>query len=383
MKQFWFTGSIVSLVLVLTVFVACAPAAPAPPTPASTQAPSKPQAKDEWDSVVAAARSQADLTIYAANIGDAREVIIKTLKDKYGINCDIFTTGRAADIVEKIDRERKAGLYLVDAGFFGLTSFYNQVQPMNIAVPLDPMMVLPEVKDPTKWRGGQIPFADAEKTAIAMLATAAPHIVINTDMVKASEIVSNNDLLAPQWKGKIVINDPTIAGNGNEWFSYIMLVAYQRQDAEQYMKKLIAQEPVVLRDQRLQVEWVARGKYPVAIAPDQAQTSVMMHTGAPLKFIKAKEGAPVTPGGFVMNAFNRAPHPDTLKFFINWLLSKEGITLISPAGGYPSQRVDVSNASFDPMLVPSATDVLPGKEYQLQKGEMTKIAAELFKGLIQ
>jgi len=338
--------------------------------------------QSEWNKLVEAAKKEGRLVIYASTIGDARPAISKAFTEKFGIPIE-FVQGRGAELVQRINNERSRGVYQVDVGFQGLTTYFNQMQALNMTVPLEPMFVLPEVRDPTKWRGGQIPFVDKKRTVVAFVATAAPYVVINTELVKENEITSNDDLLAPKWKGKIVINDPSVAGNGAEWFSYIMLAAYDRPRAEAFMKKLVAQEPAVLRDQRLLIEWVARGKYPIAIASDQGETTKMIHAGAPVKFLKVKEGMPLTSGPVNVMVFDRAPHPNAAKLFVNWTLSREGMSVISPAAGYPAQRVDVANEKFDPILVPGPRDVVPGEEYKLQQGPLLKLAAETFKNLLQ
>ncbi len=140
----------------------------------------------------------------------------------------------------------------------GQTSFFNIINPMKIAVPREPMLVLPEVKDKSKWRTGDITFLDKGKTAMAFSLNRLHYAAVNTEMVKEGEITSIEDVLAPKWKGKIVINDPTVGGSGNEWFTFIMLQAYGMEKGREYVQRLLRQETVVIRDQRLQAEWVAK-----------------------------------------------------------------------------------------------------------------------------
>ena len=39
-----------------------------------------------------------------------------------------------------------------------------------------------------------------------------PHGVANSEVVQGNELTSFFDFLAPKWKGKIVLSDPTISG---------------------------------------------------------------------------------------------------------------------------------------------------------------------------
>lgn len=88
-------------------------------------------------------------------------------------------------------------------------------------------------------------------------------IVINTNMVKAGEIKGYADLLNQQWKGKILLNDPTKAGSGGKLFG----VVGSRIMGWDYWDKILKQYPALVTDQRLLVEWVARGRYTVGFAP--------------------------------------------------------------------------------------------------------------------
>ena len=80
---------------------------------------------------------------------------------------------------------------------------------------------------------------------------------------------------------------------------------------------------------------------------------------------------------------NYAPHPAASQLFVNWLLSKEGGTVWSQAYGYPSTRLDVTTKGFLPEVIPAATDLYPDESYIVKKGEMTKVAAEIFSPLMK
>ncbi|MBI2935167.1 MAG: extracellular solute-binding protein [Chloroflexi bacterium] len=368
------------LVIVVSLAVmACQPAAPATLPPAATtpaqKAPSK--ATGEWDKIVEAGKKEGQVLIYAASIGEAKDTLTRGFKERYGINVE-FILGRSAELLARLSTERQAGIYAVDAGLQGLTTYFNQLRPMNVTVNLEPWLILPEVTDPKKWRPGKLNWVDKNRTALTFCATTAPYISINTELVKDEEVASNDGVVNPRWKGKIVINDPTIAGNGAEWFSYIVLASYGREKGEQYMRALAKLDPVITRDQRQQVEWVARGRYAIGLGLTQSEVVKMAGLGAPIKFIKPKEGLPLTSGPMNVMVFDRAPHPNATKVFVNWLLTDEGGRLASQGSGYPSERVGVSNEGFDPITVPGTNDLLPGEEYKLAQGDMIKLAREVF-----
>ncbi len=352
-----------------------------PDSSAQTTGP-RVQQLSEWETVVQAARKEGRVALYGSVIGDTGGQLNAAFRKKYGIDIEFFQ-GRGAEIIEKLMTERRAGLYVADVSIGGLTTYFNVTVPANISVSLEPMLMQDEVKDPAKWRAGKIPFLDKKKQVIALVSLASLYISVNKDMVKDGEITSFNDLLDPKWKGKIVINDPSSAGRGNSWFSYMMIQLHGKEKGAEYMKKLVANEPVIQRNERLQVEWLARGKYPVLVGAKPTEFQSFVNAGAPIKWVKVKEAAPLSSGSLNLNAFDKAPHPNAARVFVNWILSREAGEIIAATSGYPSERADVSREKFDPDLVPGPKDVLEDEDYLLQKSVMQKVAADIFKELLR
>lgn len=352
-----------------------------PPVVRPTAAPT-PTPKSEWDTLVEAAKKEGEVTALASSIGNAAPQSTAIFGQKFGIGLS-YTQGRGSEIAKKITSERQAGIYTVDVVITGLGTFYNSLNPMKIAVPLEPLIILPEVKDGSKWRTGKLQWVTPEKTGVAISLNSLTYTAIHTETIKPGEITSTEDILDPKWKGKIVINDPSVAGKGAEWFTFIMAQAYPGEKGMEYIKKLIAQEPVVIRDQRLQAEWVARGKYPVGLGIESSEIKKFSEAGAPIAELGMKEGQPLTSGPWNIMVLDKAPHPNATKLFVNWLMSKEGGEVVAKHSGYLSARLDVPTTGFDPILVPGDNDILPGEAYKLEQGRLLKVAAELFAGMAQ
>ena len=163
----------------------------------------------------------------------------------------------------------------------------------------------------------------------------------------------------------------------------MMAVAYGKEKGAEYMKKLVAQEPAILRDERLQVEWVAKGKYPIGIGTKSTIVKSFVEAGATIKYISVKEGAPLGSGSVNLYAFDNEPHPNASKLLVNWLLSREAQDIIMKTSGFPSMRTDISKAGYDPSLLPGPNDALLGEDFKITAGEMQKVAMDIFKNLIK
>lgn len=372
-------------VVTVTILISLFLAACRPPEPASVQ----PQAaatlatllpRSPWEGLVAAARKEGNLNIYAAELGAAKNAIRQAFREKYGIDVD-STEGRPAEILAKITAERRAGLYLQDIGLMGQSTFVYDIKPLGMSIPIVPLLILPEVTDATKWRDGKIPFGDKDQHSIAMVAQAIPVSIRNTDIIAEGEITSFADYFEHKWKGKIVLSDPAMAGSVNNTFALFATRTFGKERTVELMRRLAAQDLVMIRDSRLLLEWVARGKYPLGIGQSASIFAEFKRLGAPIAFVKLKEPPIVAAGAGNLFVFDKAPHPNATKLFVNWLLSQEGASVWSAAHGYPSRRLDVSTESFDPMLVPPPGSSIPDEAYLQIQGEMRKIATEIFTGL--
>ncbi len=382
-------GSLATLMLLITVLAACGqerlPPGP-PPTPTAKPGPvSSPE--QDWTNVVEAARKERSLNIYATAVPpEARTAIQQAFKQKYGLDIE-YTNLSAGEIVPKYRSEMSAGLYIPDLFYTGASQFVNLVKPMNITIPVEPLLALPEVLDGSKYYGGKLPFFDADKHGIYGGLLAGNYYMVNTEMVKPNELTASTDLANPKWKGQLTLQDPTRAGASQSWVANILLLILGREQGERFLRDLAKQQPVISADPRQLAEWVARGKYKIGIGISMAQALYFMEQGAPVAFGedygKFKEPRALTTGATMVYTFKNVPHPNARKVFINWFLTREGSALYAPIQGYPSTRVDVPTGAFNPVVLPRPGDKLAGEESELKKAEFSRLSAEIFKDLLK
>lgn len=377
-------------VLLMLLFSACAPKAavsPAPaPAPASVapaqEAPKPVQAswEREWERTLAAAKKEGSVVVAGTAGGPVRSALVGEFKKAQGISVE-WISGRGVDTSEKLFAERRAGLYLADVYIGGSGTSLTSLKPAGVFQPLEPALILPEVLDPKVWRGGKLGWIDEDHQNLSFLAFAVPPILINTTMVGPDEIKSYRDLLAPKWKGKIVMYDPTSRGLGGKWAT----IAGSKIIGWDYLRQLAKQEPAITTDRRLQVEWVARGKHAIGIAAESPPIAEFQKVGAPIKRLTPVEGTISDSGSGTLAFIDRAPHPNASKVFINWLLTKEGQTVASPAFGSPSRRVDVDTSGHDPsMLLDPNIQYYPGDDEKFLQdySKLLETTKEIFGHLI-
>jgi iron(III) transport system substrate-binding protein len=333
---------------------ACAPAAPPAPAAAPAQPAAAPAARAdtaEWDRVLAAARQEGKVTVLGPTGADLPPALVAPFQQKYGIAVEM-TQLRGAEIPPKVLAERQANQYLWDVYVGGGTQLWNPLLPSNTMDPIEPALILPDVKDPQHWRGGGIEYLDEGKRAIVMTPFQRGTLFVNPTMVDPASFKSYKDLLDPRWKGQIVSDDPRNPGPGNAMFLLFLLHPELGPD---FIRALARQELTLLRDYVQQVDLVARGRYPILIGNSDNIAEERMKAGVPIHIVdprQLRELSDISPANGDLALFNRAPHPNAARVYINWLLSQEGQTLFVEATGYISNRLDVTTEHALPWRVP-------------------------------
>ncbi len=339
---------------VLTVACTASPASnPSPEAKAPAGAvASKVSWEQKWESTLTTAKKEGTLTIYTVWAAEVTGPLREAFRKKYGIEMEFGSVGRGPELPPKVQAENRAGLYIADGFGSGASTLLAAMKPAGLLGSIDPMLILPEVTDLKAWSGGQFPFLDKDRTIVGYSALIDRNILINTTMIKDGEITSFKDLLKPQYKGKIVMGDPTVSGSANSTFSHLAYNVWNLEEASQWMRQILKQqEAAINRDDRLLTEWVARGKYAIALGPRQPAVVELTRAGAPIKLVDQKEGYRATPSGGCFAVPAQPAHPNAEAVFVNWLLSKEGQTVFAKGYGAPSRRVDVPTEGVDPTLV--------------------------------
>lgn len=333
-----------------------------------------------WERVMEAAKKEGKVSVYTQWGGTERAGLVRVINEKFGIDVEFTSAGTGSELTAKLTTERRNGLYLVDVIGQGATTLFLEMKPAGILAPIEPMLILPEVKDVKAWAGGEL-FLDKGKLAIPFAASFNSYLARNTNLVKEGELKSYYDLLDPRWKGKIVMRDPRGGGSGNAWILFMDQI-WGWDKTRDYLLQFVKQEPILTRDLRFQAESLARGKYAISVAPNPTRLIEMQETGAPVAEVRIKEGLnTATGGGVIALPGGPLPHPNAARVFINWLLTREGQTFFSPLIMRPSRRLDVPPWEGYKGLLPlpgEPVEAREGEEVMVRRGELVTIAKEIF-----
>ncbi len=334
-------------------------------------------AADEWEKVLAAAKKEGTVSVIGPVGSDRHDLLTLSFEKKYGIKVD-YWSDRGSGIGPKITAERNAGKFLWDVFIGGTTTALTVTLPGGMLDPIEPALILPQVKDPKQWRGGGIEYLDPGKRILVMMLTQRGTIYVNPKVVKPESITSHKDLLHPKFKGKIVMDDPTKAGPGQATVTFF----YLHPDlGPNFIRELAKQEPTIMRDYLQELDVIARERFLVLIGDTDMIAEERIRSGMPIAILdprKIKEGSDVGSVGGTLTMFNRAPHPNAAKVYINWLLSKEGQTDYARLTGNISARLDVPT-DHSPWRVPIPKSVKSYNQAAMDvKDDMLAVFKEAF-----
>jgi len=177
-------------------------------------------------------------------------------------------------------------------------------------------------------------------------------IFFNPKLVTPKEFKSHKDLLDLKWKGKLILDDPRRAGPGQATLTFFYLHPDLGPD---FIRALGKQQITIMKDFVQEVDAIGQGRYPVLIGTADFVAIARAKQGVPVAIVdprQLKEGTDTSPANGALALFNKAPHPNAAKIYINWLLSKEGQTVFARANGYVSSRLDVSTDHTEPWRIP-------------------------------
>jgi iron(III) transport system substrate-binding protein len=339
----------------------------------------------EWEKTVEDGKKEGKVVAAIPASAELRKAIGEIFPKRFpDIELDL-TNARGPSNASKIAAEHAAGARYFDLLISGTATPFNLLYA-HILDPVEPMLILPEVKDPKRWFGGHIWLDNARRFIYAFQVYQSENIWHNPTLMKPEEVRSYDDLLNPKWKGKIGLLDPRSPGAGTATWAFFLKIK-----GEEYLKKLAAQEMFLSRDQRQLADSLAKGKIALTIGLTYYTFLPFIKAGLPVKTLPdVKEGTYASCGSSALSVVKSSPHPNATKVFINWLLAKEGQELYGKAMGQATRRFDVDTKWMVEHGVRASKDFLTVEENNRLEnyGEDTinnywaksaKIADEVFK----
>jgi iron(III) transport system substrate-binding protein len=270
-------------------------------------------AQQKRDFLVKGAQAEGELMFYGTILVDEFSALGKVFNARYPFLSLKHYFAPRQEVLNRSLTEAKAGRHLADAIQVDSSYGYQYIQDNLVQSYLVP---------------GRERFFDATYDpsgawySMYYLTTA---LIYNTTQVKAEQVPqSYDDLLQPQWKGKLLF-DPEAA-----YILAAMEQAWGKQKAVEYLNKLTKQDLIFRRGGALTTQVIGTGEFPVGIAVNGETSSALRDKGSPLGF-KLLTPKIVKPEGFFL--MKNSPHPHAAILFADWALAEEAQSFLATTLG--------------------------------------------------
>lgn len=317
-------------------------------------------ANDEWNQTVEAAKKEGKVVVAIPASAKLRTQMHSAFAERFpGIELELVS-GRGSKLAKRISDELEAGVRYFDVYVGGSSSLHKGLTVPGYTAVLADYMILDEVKDPKRWWAGHVYVDNANKYGYAFNAYQSKNFWYNTELLDPSKLNSFDDLLDPELKGRIGFYDPRRPGAGDSTWSFLWSVK-----GKEYLEKLLAQEPLIIGNQRALAEALAKGKVALTIGLTYYSFRPFVEAGLPVAPLpkEFEEGTYISGGSGNLAVLKDPPHPNATKVFVNWMLGPEGQQIFTNAMGQPSRRFDVDTSAAAEIGYLPAKDAIAVEQY--------------------
>jgi ABC-type glycerol-3-phosphate transport system substrate-binding protein len=338
--------------------------------------------KTEFAKTIAAAEKEGELIMMSQPNQAARDFISREFAKAYPKITLSISALDPPQYIGRLKTERGAGKYLWDLALAG----YIPAYVLSHDGALDPIVdefVDPEIKNPALWGGWDEALTDVGHKYVFSMSNyiAGPWYDALHVAPEKVEKLGLKVMLEPELKGKTVWHDPTLLGSG-QGYAYLL---YDKLGKDG-LRTLIVDQKAQLAQQMFQVvEVMARGNAWIGIGPP-VRSLIKPYEKAGIKTdVRAMGNTPDrnanVMGGSFLSVFNKRPHPNATRVFVNWLLTKDVQIELAKALDQGSRRKDLPVTTLpDETPIPGAHYFAPQREENIPKiNEAAAFIAELKK----
>jgi iron(III) transport system substrate-binding protein len=305
--------------------------------------------------LIEAAKKEGKAVIYGSLESDTMDAILQGFRKKTGIEAEYWRAS-ATKVMDRAMTEFRAGKTGADAvvaadnvmrlmqkdGYF---QKYNS--PTNSDFPKD-------VLDPN--------LGPRYRNVVV-------GVVYNKSALKQNEYPKSlEDLAKPQYKGKIVMPDPTQHTTTTQWLASLYKIM-GKEKSEKFMRDLAANKPSWVESLLPAAERVASGELPIAITYVK-YAYIHGQKGAPVDYVR---DAKLIGDASYITLANKAPHVNAGKAFIDYFLDNESMNMMAKLGEFVNRKGILPPLAGADKIGFVEMDDLSTKDFAEKKKEYTQI----------
>ena len=270
--------------------------------------------------LIAEGKKEGKVVVYGSLETDIFDDIKKSFEKKTGVAVDYWRAS-AASVTDRALTEHKAGKVLFDV----------------IVTNAGPMLIL--LKEGIFAKYSSPTSKDFAQNLIhpqlgPRYRTGVVGILYNKGVLKPEAAPrSLEDLLKPEYKGKLAMPDPTRGVVAASWPASLYKLM-GKDKAEKYIRDLAATRPVIVEGVLNAAERVTTGETPIAISYLK-YVVVFGQKGAPMDYVRQEK---MLGHGHYIALDNKAIHPSAGKAFIDFFLNEESMKIMARMGEFVTRK---------------------------------------------
>jgi len=270
--------------------------------------------------LIQAARAEGKVVVYGSLESDTVEAIKKAFTKKTGIPVDYWRAA-STKVLDRVLSEYRAGRPLFDV-------VLTNDNPMQI---LQKQGVFAKYDSPS---AKDFPKDAIDPNLGPRYRNVIIGIVYNKSIIKPAEAPrSLEDLLKPQYRGKLVMPDPTQHTTTTQWVASLFKIL-GREKADRFIRDLAAARPILVESLLPAAERVTTGETPIAITYVK-YAFIFGQKGAPLEHVRLEK---MLGDGHYVTLSNKAPRPHAGKAFIDYFLDDESMDIMAKMGEFVNRQ---------------------------------------------
>ena len=271
-------------------------------------------------SPIAAGKKEGKAIVYGSLESDTADAAFATFKKKTGIEVDYWRAS-TTKVMDRALSEYRAGKPLFDI-------ILTNDNPMQIMFKegLFAKYDSPAAKDFTP--------ESIDPNLGPRYRNVVIGVVYNKDIIKPGDAPKSlEDLVKPQYRGKLVMPDPTQHTTTTQWVASLDKVM-GKEKSEKFIRDLAAQKPILVESLLPAAERVATGETPIAITYVKYVYSFAQR-GAPLDYVRLGK---FMGDGHYLGLNSKAPHANAGKAFIDYFLGAENMAALAKLGEFVNRK---------------------------------------------
>ena len=271
-------------------------------------------------SPISAAKKEGKVVVYGSLESDVAESAFNGFKKKVGIDVDYWRAS-ATKVMDRALTESRAGKPVVDV-------VLTNDNPMQIMFKegLFAKYDSPSAKE--------FPKEAIDPNLGARYRNVIIGVVYNKDIIKPADAPKSlEDLVKPQYRGKLVMPDPTQHTTTTQWVASLDKLM-GKEKAAKFIRDLAAQKPILVESLLPAAERVSTGETPIAITYVK-YVYIFGQKGAPLDYVRLGK---FMGDGHYLDLTAKAPHPNAGKAFIDYFLSADNMKTLAKSGEFVNRK---------------------------------------------